>query len=273
MQEFKIIGHIDLPEKKIRPEDYRRFLESKMEGIQKEVNEEFSCKFLDEKGTIIMAESASLVADKKLAADLEQEWAFAQHKTVEQWRQSRDRNPSIITEMAVTLVLHKLLGERFIVARASSIDDYQNSVDHVLIDKQTGAIVCGFDEVLGFEGDDGGEKKEKKIKDNILRGGTTLKYGATIIDGKLVRKELKNIPTFFLSLSKEELNKNLADLKSTESKTENEIKLVHKLIASLESQYKEEEHIAVNAVLRENLVKFEKSLELIKQLLNYDQNQ
>ena len=105
-----------------------------------------------------------------------------------------------------------------------------------------------------------------------MHGGTTLKYGATISDGKLIRKELKNIPTFFLSLSKDELNRNLADLKSTDSKTDNEVRLVYKLIASLESQYKEEQNISVNEALLENFRKFEKSLELIKQLLNYDQN-
>ncbi len=37
-------------------------------------------------------------------------------------------------------------------------------------------------------------------------GGSRIKYGATIREGELVRKELKNIPTFYVSISKEELN-------------------------------------------------------------------
>lgn len=265
MQELKILGRIELPEKKIRPEDFRELLENKMLDIQAEVNKEFSCNFLDHKAGIVMAGGAKSEADKKSVAEIEQRWAQEQHKTLAEWRWSKDKNPATIAEMAITLVFHKLLSKRFVVARASTLDDYKHGIDHVLIDKETGAAVCGFDEVLGFQGDDGGDKKNEKIKKTILEGGTSLEYGATIVDGKIERQELKNIPTFFLSLSKEELAKLLVDLKSTESVTANGKEIVLKMLASLDEQYVKARSIAINKSLLENLEKFSHSLEVIKQ--------
>lgn len=268
MQEFKIIGHIDLPERKVRPEEYINFLETQMRDMQSSVNEEFKCHLLDEENKISIEGGPDTETDQKFISDIETNWATLERKTVEEWRKSKDRNPSTIAELAITLVLHKLLGNRFIVARASTFDDYKHHVDNVLIDKETGAVVCGFDEVLGFTGDDGGEKKDKKIKENLSRGGTSLKYGATIVDGKVERKSLENIPTFFLSLSKEELNTLLADLKSNKLPTETEKKIVLKMIASLENQYDEAKKIAVNNNLNKNLDKFAASLEIIKNQIN-----
>lgn len=268
MQEFKILGHIELPEKKIKPEEYRALLEDKMLKIGSEVNEQFDCDFLDKSGNILMAESPTLEADKKFVNDLESNWAREQYKTLPEWKASKEKNPATITEMAVTAVLHRLLKDRFIVARASAFDDYKYGVDNVLIDKETGAVVCGFDEVLGFNGDDGGEVKNDKIKKILAHGGASLKYGATIEDGKIKRQELKNIPTFYLSLSKEELNILLKDLKSNSDQTESEKKLVLKMLASLDKQYGEAKEIAVHQVLQENLDKFAGSLEVIKQEIN-----
>jgi len=268
MQEFKIIGHIELPEKKLRPEEYRELLENKLAEISSEVNEQFAYKFLDKSGNILMAEHPDLVADQNFVANLESDWASAQYKTVSEWQQAKDRNPATITEMAVTLVFHRLLKDRFIVARASTFDDYKYGVDNVLLDKETGAVVCGFDEVLGFTGDDGGEKKNEKIKKTLAHGGTSLKYGATIIDGQIKRQELKNIPTFYLSLSKEELSSLLKDLKAGNEPTENEKNLILKMLSSLDKQYSEAKTIAVNETLQENLDKFAESLEVIKQQIN-----
>jgi hypothetical protein len=268
MSELKILGYINLPEKKIRPEEYRGFLEDKMSGVGKEVNEQFEHKLLDSSGSIIMSENSDLENDLKFVDDLENNWAREQHKTVAEWRESKKKNSSTITEMAVTLSLHRLLQERFIVARSSSYDDYKYGVDNVLIDKETGAVVCGFDEVLGHEGDDGGEKKKEKIEKILSRGGASLKYGATIEDGKIQRKELKNIPTFYLSLSKLELDNLLKDLKTNGRPTENERQIALKMIHSLEIQYAQAQENDYHPALKANLESFAKSLETIKEELN-----
>lgn len=268
MFEPKILGYINLPEKKIRPEEYRGFLEEKMSGVGREVNEQFEHKLLDSSGSILMAENSDLEADLKFVDDLESNWAREQHKTVTEWRESKKRNSATITEMAVTFSLHRLLQERFIVARSSSYDDYKYGVDNVLIDKETGAVVCGFDEVLGHEGDDGGEKKKEKIEKILSHGGASLKYGATIEEGKVKRKELKNIPTFYLSLSKLELDNLLKDLKSSNNPTNNEKEIAFKMISSLESQYEQAKENDYHPALKTNLEAFAKSLETIKEELN-----
>lgn len=268
MQEFKIVGHINLPEKRLKPEEYRSFLEAEMKKIQTGINEEYQCDILDEENKISMEGMAGAEADKKFVADREEAWSDQDRKTVEEWQRSKSRNPSTIAEMAITAILHKILGNRFIVARASTFDDYRHHVDNVLIDKETGAVVCGFDEVLGFTGDDGGEKKDKKIKENLSRGGTSLKYGATIVNGQIERKSLENIPTFFLSLSKEDLSKLLVDLKANQAPTINEKQIVLKMVSSLENQSKEAEKISVNYNLKHNLDNFSTSLQIIKDQIN-----
>lgn len=268
MQEFKIIGKIELPEKKIRPEEYREFLEHKLADNGREVNEELGEDFLDDKGTVLMSGGADLESDQKFVVDLENNWAREQHKTVEEWRYSKDKNPATITEMAVTASLHRLLKERFIVARASVYDDYRYGIDNVLIDKETGAVVCGLDEVLGHEGDDGAAKKEEKIKKILAKGGASLKYGATIKEGKLERQSLKNIPTFYLSLSKEELDNLLKDLKDNNEATDRERALAAKIILSLEQQAERNMAEVKNETLANNFESFKASLEVIKTKIN-----
>lgn len=269
MPELKILGKIELPEKKVRPEEYRWLLEKRLSDISHETNAQFGYDLLDSKAAIKMTDSPDFSSDQIFVSELEASWAREQHKTVEEWHRSRDKNPTSITEMAVTISLHRLLSERFIVARACAYDDYRNHVDNVLIDKETGAVVCGFDEVLGYEGDDGGEKKEEKIKKILAKGGSSLKYGATIEDGKIVRHELKNIPTFYLSLSKVELDNLLKDLKAASAvPTANEKNLGLKMLESLGRQYEEAKGLANNPSLQENLLNFAASLGVIKEQLD-----
>jgi len=140
-------------------------------------------------------------------------------------------------EIALTIMLAKFLKNDFIVARASSYDDYNHGVDSVLIYKKTGEVVCGFDEVIGNRGDDGGQKKAEKMENIMNKGGAQLKYGAKMLDGQLVRSEVKNIPAFYMSLSKVELGELLDSLKNNSDMTGAlEEKIFSKLINSLEEQ-------------------------------------
>ena len=50
-------------------------------------------------------------------------------------------------EMLACAILAKNLGEEFIVVRASRHDDRFSNVDTIILDKQTGDLVCAFDEV------------------------------------------------------------------------------------------------------------------------------
>lgn len=265
---LNILGKIDLPEVIRRPEEYKDLLGTKMRDIKDNVNSGLNVDFLDEGARIKMNENPDLESDKKFINEREQEWSSELHKSVEQWRRDRDRNPASITEMAVTLLLHKWLGDRFIVARASVYDDYRYGVDNVLIDKVTGAAVCGFDEVLGYNGDDGGEHKDKKIKDTILNGGSSLKYGAMVVDHELKRQDLRSMPTFYLSLSKTELNGLLSGFKRSNEKNDIEKNIMIKLVASLDNQYKDAKAIATSYFLKKNLENFAGSLKDINNKIN-----
>lgn len=268
MEGLKILGKIELPEKKIRPEEYRYFLEEKLATRSREINEDWNLDFLDENGTIKIPDDESNAADRQFVFTREQEWAAYQHKTVAEWQAARAKNPSLIAEMAVTLSLSRQLGERFIVARASAFDDYRYGVDNLLIDKESGAAVCGFDDVLGFSGDDGGSKKRQKIEKSLAAGGSRVKYGATISEGRLVRQKLENLPTFYLSLSKQELGDLLKDLKAGETVSEKEHALGNKLIASLAEQQRAAKEIATNLALQKNLDQFNDSLLAMESLIN-----
>jgi len=237
LSNFKPGDKIDLSRFEKRPEkrweSYLPGLRHDLRRLADKVNASFP-GFLEADGRIALggreAESdASLVAS--------QEEAFRGSKELDAWRRDSEKNPASLTEMALTVALDKYLGEDFIVARASAYDDYNNGVDQVLIYRPTGEVLCGFDEVIGHNGDDGGQKKAAKLERLLARGGARVKYGAKLEDGKLVRASLRNIPAFFMSLSKEELSELLASLE--ENKEESgpaERRIITKIINSLENQ-------------------------------------
>lgn len=52
-----------------------------------------------------------------------------------------------VFEELMTAVLHKRLKGRYIVVRTSKYDDFHNHVDHLIVDKETGEVVCVIDDV------------------------------------------------------------------------------------------------------------------------------
>lgn len=266
---MNIIGKIELPSREVRinPERYHDFLLSKMTEIQQEVNGYYG-EILNKEAAIEMTGTPDDEYNKELVEQQEVTWANEQYKDLETWRADKSKNTSNITEMAITLVLHKFLKENFIVARASKHDDYNYGIDNVIIDKNTGSIICGFDEVIGLdEIHDGSEKKMKKVQNKLEHGGTAIKYGATVIDGKLVKQSFKNIPTFYLALSKLELGQLLVDLQKNDDNSEVAAKIFGQLINSLEEQYLVFKDLNISNNVRNNLEKFAESLSSIKQLI------
>lgn len=221
-----------------RPEDYQELLKNELNLQAQEINAYFP-GFLAADGRIAIA-GPDESADEELV--MSQEEAFRGREGLAEWRRRSERTPSSAAEMALTVMLHRRLKDDFVVARASKYDDYNNGVDQVIIDKASGEILCGFDEVLGHEGDDGGDKKEAKMKRLAEKGGAVVKYGAKLSDGGLVRAGVKNVPAFYLSLSKEELSGLLSGLEQG-GETGEEIadRIFSKLILSLESQAEKDE--------------------------------
>ncbi len=217
---------------KINWESFLPFLKTELAKMSQDVNERYG-NFLNPEGKIILA-GEDAKSDQELVKV--QEDTLRGSKSLENWRLDREKNPAEIAEMALALVINKFLGADFIVARASNYDDYNSGVDLVVIDKKTGDVVCGFDDVLGNIGDDGGAKKEVKMTNFRKKGGAKIKYGATIKDGELIRQAAQGIPAFYLSLSQVELGELLTALKTGEPITPAENKIFNKLVASLEEQ-------------------------------------
>lgn len=242
-------------------ESYLPYLKEALLKVSADNNYEIF-NFLDNEGRINL-EGAEAESDKSLVDAQEQGFSQGMGKDLETWRRDSEKNPANLTEMALTIMLHKFLKQSFIVARASRFDDYNNGVDQVLIFKPTGEVVCGFDEVLGNEGDDGGQKKEAKLERTREKGGAKIQYGAKMEDGKLVRSEVKNVPAFFMSLSKAELRELLESIKNNSEKiSEVEKTIFKKLLSSLATQ-------AANSHMNNDLrAKTEVALERLQEAVN-----
>jgi len=285
MGEFKgpnIVGTIDLSKfekpKKIDFEKMSSFLKGELRFLSLEINKEYQSfgQILEDDATIKIEGDDSKL-HKEIVLSKEQAWASEKNCTIAEWNNRKEKDPATISEMFITLLLHKVLKDRFLVARASHYDDYENGVDYVLIDKKTGAVVCGFDQVLGMGKDDGGAKKKQKIDKILLRGGARLEYGVTFDNNNnLIRKKLRNIPTFFLGLSKDDLDKSLDSLQKNNDLNDKVIddfgkNILKKMVKSLEDQYSSGRDLIQDTgdknryeMLLKNIEKFKESLEIIK---------
>ena len=152
----------------------------------------------------------------------------------------------------------------------NSFDDYKNGIDNVIIDKETGGVVCTFDEVNDLAGGSRHDKKMEKIKKKALQGGYSIKYGYTFITDettskrRLIQKETNNVPTFYLALSNDELKKLISSMHDTSTISETEREVYEKLIKSLEEQVEFLLKQKLPQKIRENLIVFSVSLNSMK---------
>ncbi len=260
-------------------------------------------KFLNSDGSINMDsfdteydgiyEHDNVQKDKDFVRNKDIEWSGASNQSVQDFFQSKYHTNSIDEiieqtkknklehhgpqlEMALTILLHKIIGNRFIVARASTFDDYRNGIDNVIINKETGDVVCAFDEVNDTVGGSRHDKKMEKIKKKALQGGSTIKYGYTYINDeeaskkRLIQKKINNVPTFFLSLSQEEL-KNLLSNMSYDAQiiSNKEYEIYDKLIHSLEEQVVFLSNERLPSAIKDNLILFSTSLNSMKDIASH----
>jgi hypothetical protein len=147
------------------------------------------------------------------------------------------KTPSNQAEMAVTALLHKILKGRFIIVRSSEFDDYEHGMDNVIIDMETGVLICAFDEVLENPSDVGKtSKKVEKVQKILDRGGAEVNYGIALTDDKkLVRSHVQNVPVFYLNLKSDDLT-TLTQSLSKEEISFDERRIFMQLIDSIEAQ-------------------------------------
>ncbi len=243
-------------------------------------NEEHITRLVNADGTVMMEsfqkseggpytrEDEEFKKDKKKAEELEKKW----HK------KEKEKNFGELWEKAKTVILNKIIGTEFIVVRASKHDDYENGVDNIIIDKETGNVVCAFDEVSAEEGTEKEAEKSEKVEEKNKEGGATIKYGITVNEEKqIIKKEIKNIPVFYLRLSGRDLVKLLHEMDyKSEKPSEIELNVFDSLINSLKEQLgelknkdilKDKNREEVEAMMN-NLEGFESSLEKMEELRN-----
>ena len=255
-QEFKVVGKMDLDKLPKKGETrfdtsaalkkYEQPLNDAMAKMATEINEQYGY-VLDSNAKIDWLDDAydftDKARDRAQVFDCEAYFMREAGKDINQpgeleaWRKEHESTIGVLNEKVIALVLHRILGEDFLVVRTSDYDDYTSKVDNLIIDKKTGVVICGFDYVLGEGANSAG--KQIKIQKIVDKGGANIRYGLGISDislgGKLHRQSLKNTPAFYLAMSK----KDLADVLPTLDKAEPSIKeltIVKNLVASLEQQ-------------------------------------
>lgn len=118
-------------------------------------------------------------------------------------------------EMLACAMFIKNLGEKFVVVRSSPHDDRINKVDTIILDRETGNLVCAFDEVGDTSGVDY-EEKQNLVREKNLNNGASLKYGISVREGndgkkETVPSEVHHIPLFYLALPSSRIKKGIEE--------------------------------------------------------------
>lgn len=163
-----------------------------------------------------------------------------------------------VFEMLTTSIFHKKLGKDFIVTRTSEYDDFENNIDNIILERETGNIVCAFDEVGVDSGETFEKKKDKVSEINRYKGGANLRYGI-FLEKKAGKMELKkgninNIPLFYLAMSEKEIKNNLDN-------PERQEQVFYEFIDSVKKQIKKLREYQLDPKLKERLDSFEKVIE------------
>lgn len=169
-------------------------------------------------------------------------------------------------EMLVTAVLHKNLPEGFVALRSSEYDDIRNGVDTIILDKNTGNIVCALDEIASTKGERFDNKQNSALRSN-LRGGGFVKYGLSFNkertpQGKLEIKRgtMRNIPLFYGAFSREEIESALREFRPSRESSFAEQKIYSDFLGLVREQISKLDKGCLDRQLRRRLELFEKSV-------------
>ena len=179
-------------------------------------------------------------------------------------------------ERLKTAILHKTFGKDFIVVRSSRYDDIFNKIDNVIVEKETGNVVCAVDDITTKNSDSGKDEiTDFRFEDKIeyttrknKEGGAELKYGISMEEGRVVKKNIRDIPVFCISLSPETLKKTEAtfvDGKDEKSQEEKDfishfLSLIEKQIEDLEKKHRSD------SAFGKNLIQNKKIIEKLKEI-------
>jgi len=198
---------------------------------------------------------------------------------LECWKKKKEEQLSFKWEKASTILMSRVLGDNFIVIRSSELDDYTNKTDTVIVDKESGAVICAIDLVNDRTGGKRYEKKLQQLEQDAKDGqGGKLRFGITVEkdektgEKKLIKKELENIPRFFLPVEDNDVRSLLKEMSNNFNAPLIEIEKIifGKLVDSLEEQagiyVKKSKHSNISEFFMLNFKKFDSSLEKMKKI-------
>lgn len=266
--ELKILGKIDLEqfkprERKKNPEAYYDSLMIKRKELVERINEKHG-DILDKDARIKVTNEEDL----RIIKMKEETWAKERGLSSEQFTAQQEKSKGSLAETAITLLLDKYLGDRFISVRASKWDDYENGIDNFLLDTKTGAVVCGLDELFNDLNQASSEKKEEKVMNKFLKGGAYAKYGLKKDEGMdaVEINRLSNLPTFFIAIDRNDLVDILENINSVNSNPAEE-RIIKDIIFSLNLQINKMKESDTNS-LNQRLVSNLKNSEDLLKILN-----
>lgn len=212
---------------------------------------------------------------EKILADQKRMEALQKKIEEERERRSLEKRPFSPTkeepagrllEMLKTVIFHKFLNRDFFICRSSLVDDSENGVDNVILEKKTGHVICAFDEVADAGGGVYQNKVKEIIRKNVYQGGARLKYGL-IFDQqkkKFVPQALSNLPIFYLALPENYVYKGVKQATPLGEISEFEKELFFKyFLHSLKIQIEELKFKNLAPQLSERLNLFEQTLKKI----------
>ncbi len=204
--------------------------------------------------------------DKENVRQLQEKW----RKEAPVEKKDKERVGELLEMLAVG-IFYKFLKDRFIILRSSSFDDVYNKVDTLIIDKETGNVVCAFDEVADVLRTRYHEKRENVMRIN-KKGGARLKYGLELKEVKKGNQELevkfsslKNLPIFYIALPEGVVFNGIKNFNSHLENLSNEEKIIFLyFIDRIKNQIKELKERKLNRKLWERINTFEESLNKIE---------
>ncbi|MDD5606332.1 MAG: hypothetical protein PHN37_00470 [Candidatus Pacebacteria bacterium] len=177
----------------------------------------------------------------------EQEVKKDQEKVKELENKFSNNKDGELLEVIKTLTFNKFwFNHNLVSLRTSKFDDYCNGVDEIIFDLKTKQPLAAVDKTTNPL------KKIEKIKEKIIQG-SRIKYGF-ILKENIEKQSLKDLPTFIISLTPEELIDLAEDLLSQKDLNKSEKKVIQSLVRqsqkfqeiaspAMEKNYKKAEEI------------------------------
>lgn len=171
--------------------------------------------------------------DMEKVRDFEKNWY--PNLSEERVKEEKQKKSGEKLEMLIVVLFHKFLKDKFIVARSSPYDDIFNGIDMLILEKETGNLICAFDEVADTHGPNL-QNKIKEITEKNKSGGK-LKYGLKIENNEIKKGVVMGAPIFYLALPKERINDGIKNLSTGAEKSDYEKKLFKYFIDLIQLQY------------------------------------